>query len=58
MSKPTNDDTNEPRLMTRIDGEEVRLLVHIEPIEEAADGATEANEPDEGAPPGSPGLAE
>ncbi|HVL05615.1 MAG TPA: hypothetical protein VM388_06480 [Acidimicrobiales bacterium] len=58
MSEPTDDDPNEPRLMTRIDGEEARLLVHIEPIEEAGEDATEPCEPDEGDRPVPPGLAE
>lgn len=33
------EDNNEPVLTTTIDGEEVRLLVHIEPIDEAGAGA-------------------
>lgn len=49
---------DEPRLMTRIDGEEVRLLVHIVPIEDAEDAPTETTEPAQGSPPDSPGLAE
>ncbi len=47
MSEPTEDDPNEPRLMIRIDGEEARLLVHIEPIEDADEDATGASEADE-----------
>ncbi len=31
-----HDDKEEPVITTRIDGEEVRLLVHIEPVEQAA----------------------
>jgi hypothetical protein len=58
MSEPADEGANEPRLMTRIDGEEARLLVHIEPLEEAADDPTEANERDAGGPPSSAGLAE
>ena len=39
MSETIDDDPNdEPRLMTRIDGEAARLLVHIEPMEDAEDG--------------------
>ena len=49
MSEPTDDRANEPRLMTRIDGEEARLLVHIEPLEEAGDDATGTSEQDDGA---------
>ena len=59
MSEPTDDDPNdEPRLMTRIDGEEARLLVHIEPIEEAEDGPEGTSGPAQASPPDSPGLAE
>ena len=36
------DDKEPPVLTTRIDGEEVRLLVHIEPVEETT---TEAGDP-------------
>jgi hypothetical protein len=38
--RDSDDDPNdEPKLMTRIDGEEARLLVHIEPIEDTEPGA-------------------
>ena len=36
MAVSRRDDKEEPVLTTRIDGEEVRLLVHIEPVEDAA----------------------
>lgn len=36
---------DEPRLLTRIDGEEVRLLVHIEPIDDGEAGARIDDEP-------------
>lgn len=50
-----NDDL---RLMTRIDGDEARLLVHIVPIDDADDDPTEASDPGH-APPADPaGLAE
>ena len=62
MSETTDeqdgDSNEEPRLMTRIDDEEVRLLVHIVPIEDAEDATTEASGPSQGSPPDSPGLAE
>lgn len=59
MSETTEDDAkDEPRLMTRIDGEPARLLVHIEPIEDAGDRPTETDEPAQGSPHDSPGLAE
>lgn len=44
------EDNDEPRLMTTIDGEEVRLLVHIEPLDD--DG------PEHAEPRGTPGTAE
>ena len=36
---------DEHKLMTRIDGEEARLLVHIEPIDDAGAGARTEEEP-------------
>ena len=53
-----DDDGGEPRLMSRIDGEEVRLLVHIEPIAGGVDDATDATEPAHAPRPESPGLTE
>lgn len=38
--KQEPEDNDEPRLMTSIDGEEVRLLVHIEPLDD--DGSEHA----------------
>lgn len=62
MSETTDEhdgeSNDEPRLMTRIDGEEARLLVHIVPIENAGDAPTETAGPAQGPPPDSPGLAE
>ena len=59
MSETTDDDPkDEPRLMTSIDGEPARLLVHIEPIEDSDDPPTEAGEPAPAPPPDPPGLAE
>ena len=59
MSETSDDDPNdEPRLMTRIDGEAARLLVHIEPIEDAEDPATGTDGPAQAPPPDSSGLAE
>ena len=59
MSETTDDDPkDEPRLMTSIDGEPARLLVHIEPIEGAEDDPTETTEPAQAPPPDSTGLAE
>ena len=62
MSEPTDehDDTpnDEPWLMTRIDGEEARLLVHIEPIDDAEDAPTEESTPALRPPPDSSGLAQ
>jgi hypothetical protein len=59
MSETTDDDPNdEPRLLTRIDGEAARLLVHIEPIEDAEDGPTDAGDPAQAPPPDSSGLTE
>jgi hypothetical protein len=58
MSEPTDDRPNERRLMTRIDGEEARLLVHIEPMDDAGEEATETNESDDGGLASSAGLAE
>jgi len=56
MSRTTGDDPkDEPRLMTSIAGEPARLLVHIEPIDDAEDHPTEAVEPAQGEPPDSPG---
>ena len=59
MSETTDDDPNdERRLMTRIDGEAARLLVHIEPIEDADDRPTEPGGPAQAPPSDSLGLAE
>lgn len=59
MSETTDDDPNdEPRLMTGIDGETARLLVHIEPIEDTDDPPTEPDAPAQAPPPDSPGLPE
>jgi hypothetical protein len=59
MSETTDDDRNEePRLMTRIDGEAARLLVHIEPIEDADDAPTDPPPPAQAPPPDSSGFAE
>ncbi len=59
MSETTGDDANEElRLMTRIDGEAARLLVHIEPIEEVEDPPSETSQPAQPPPPDTPGLAE
>ena len=59
MSEPTDDQPNdEPRLMTRIDGEEARLLVHIEPLEDADDDPEGTSGPAQASPPDSSGLAE
>lgn len=58
MSQPTDDPANEPRLMTDIDGEEARLLVHIEPIDPADEDATDRSAASEGEPGDHPGLAE
>lgn len=58
MSETTGDEPNEHRLVTRIDGEEVRLLVHIEPIAPAGDAATSTNEGCEGEPVEGSGLAQ
>jgi hypothetical protein len=58
MSEPTDDQPNERGLMTRIDGEEVRFLVHIEPIDPADEDPTEPTGACEGKPDDSPGLAE
>lgn len=62
MSEPTDgqDDSpnEEPWLMTRIDGEEARLLVYIEPIDDAEDAPTEESTPSPGPRPDSPGLAQ
>jgi hypothetical protein len=59
MSETTGDDANdELRLMTRIDGEAARLLVHIEPIEEGEDRPSETSQPAQPPPPDTPGLAE
>jgi hypothetical protein len=55
---PDNDSKDEPRLMTSIDGEPARLLVHIEPIDDAVDHATEMAEPAQGTSPDEPGLAQ
>lgn len=52
MSEMTDDDPkDEPRLMTSIDGEPARLLVHIEPIVDGEDGSTEEGVPAQAAPP-------
>lgn len=55
MSETTDDHPNdEPRLMTGIDGEAARLLVHIEPIEDAQDRPTEPSGPVQAPPPDAP----
>jgi hypothetical protein len=59
MSETIDDDPNdELRLMTRIDGEAARLLVHIEPMEDTDDLATETGGPAQPPPQDSSGLAE
>lgn len=59
MSETTDDDPkDEPRLMTSIDGEPARLLVHIEPIEDAEDRPTDAEEPGQASPSDSTGLTQ
>ena len=59
MRETTDDDPNdEPRLMTGIEGEAARLLVHIEPIEDPGDCPTEPDGPAQAPPPDAPGLAE
>ena len=59
MSEIADDDTkDEPRLMTSIDGEPARLLVHIEPLEESVGPPTEAGEQAQASAPDPPGLAE
>ena len=59
MSETTDDDPkDEPRLMTSIDDEPARLLVHIEPIEDSDDASTETGEPPPARAPDPPGLAE
>jgi hypothetical protein len=59
MSETIDDDPNEePRLMTPIDGRTARLLVHIEPIEDAEDRATGTGRPAQAPPGDSAGLAE
>jgi hypothetical protein len=59
MSQTTDDDPNEePRLLTRIDGEAARLLVHIEPIDDTEDRPTQPGQGTQAPPPDSSGLAE
>jgi hypothetical protein len=59
MSETIDDGPNdELRLLTRIDGEAARLLVHIEPIEDDEDRATETCRPAQAPPRDSSGLAE
>jgi hypothetical protein len=59
MSETTDEDPkDEPRLMTSIDGEPARLLVHIEPLEDPDDPPTEDCTPAPAPPPDLPGLAE
>lgn len=58
MSETTDDQPNEHRLVTRIEGEEVRLLVHIEPITPAGDAATTADEGGQGEPDDGSGLTQ
>ncbi|HET7720520.1 MAG TPA: hypothetical protein VFK43_11170 [Acidimicrobiales bacterium] len=59
MSETTDEDPkDQPRLMTSIDGESARLLVHIEPIKDAEDRPTDRDEPGQGPAPDSPGLAQ
>ena len=57
--RPTGDDevNDEPGLTTRIDGEEVRLLVHIEPLDEGDGPPSDPAEPGHASradPPASP----
>ena len=58
MSEPAAAEANEDRLMTRIDGEEVRLLVHIEAIDDAGDAATSPDPAHDDEPDDPPGLAQ
>jgi hypothetical protein len=59
MSESSADEANEERrLMTRIDGEAARLLVHIEPIDDGDDRATDTDGPAHAPPRDSSGLAE
>ena len=59
MSETTGDDPNdEPRLMTRIDGEAARLLVHIEVIGDPEDAPADTEAPAQAPRPDSSGLAE
>lgn len=59
MSETADDDPKEePRLMTSIDGEPARLLVHIEPLAESDDPPTEAGDQAPASAPDPPGLAE
>jgi hypothetical protein len=46
------------RLMTRIDGEEARLLVHIEPVEGGSQGTTDRSSTDGPSPPPPPAMPE
>ena len=55
---PGDDPKDELRLMTSIDGEPARLLVHIEPIEDAEDDPTGVDGPAQASPPSACGLAE
>jgi hypothetical protein len=55
---PDDDPKDDLRLMTSIDGEPARLLVHIEPIEDADDVPTSSDEPPQASPPSAEGLAE
>lgn len=58
MNQRTENEANEPRLMTHIDGEDARLLVHIEAIDPTAGDATGEDAAHEGDPEDGPGLAE
>jgi undecaprenyl-diphosphatase len=52
------DDNDDPRLMTRIDGEDARLLVHIERIDEADPGASPGDPEFDPPSPDPPGLGQ
>ena len=59
MSETNDDDRkDEPRLMTSIDGEPARLLVHIEPIDDSDHPPTGTYERPQAPEPDPPGLAE
>lgn len=58
VEHPADDANDDPRLMTTIDGEEVRLLVHIEPMDGTEPDPTVEGEPAHGGGADSPPLAE